>query len=88
MNSPASAAASPPATSCAIVMMAETEDIAVAATRNRSLPRRSSRPLVERGMVAFLAELDGVTVDDLCAQRAGAGAIDGQSVGGFHNLDL
>jgi Rrf2 family protein len=40
-------------------------------------------PLVERGTAAFLAELEGVTVEDLCARAQAAGAIEGLPVGDF-----
>ena len=60
------------------VMMAETE--------TSPLPRPDSQlaeeivgPLVDRGVVAFLAELDGVTVDDLCTHARLAGAMAAQS---------
>ncbi len=54
--------------------------------RIRVLVERVVGPLVARGTAAFLSELDGVTVDDLCARAQATGAADERSDGRFHNL--
>jgi len=64
-----------------IAMSAEGEELAT--LPNSALVERVVGPLVARGTAAFLSELDGVTLDDLCARAQATGAAQGRSDGDF-----
>jgi Rrf2 family protein len=64
-----------------IAMASEGEDVAPAPESR--LIQQVVGPLVERGTGAFLRELDGVTLDDLCARAKAAGAADASLLGDF-----
>ncbi|KAB0268365.1 RrF2 family transcriptional regulator [Microvirga brassicacearum] len=56
-----------------ITMTAEADDTPSPLPESR-LAQLVVGPLVERGIAAFLAELDSVTVEDLCTRAQAAGA--------------
>ena len=65
------------------IAMAVENDEAVSPLADSRLAERVVGPLVELAAAAFLAELDGVTVDDLCARAQIAGATDTLPPGDF-----
>ena len=65
-----------------VAMTAEADDIPSPLPESK-LAQRVVGPLVERGKAAFLSELEGVTVEDLCVRAKAEGAIDALPTGDF-----
>jgi Rrf2 family protein len=65
-----------------VAMTAEGDDIPSPLPESK-LAKRVIGPLVERGTTAFLAELESVTVEDLCVLAKAEGAADALPAGDF-----